>query len=566
MFRIREIVLYKGIEKKPYYFSDNAYVYGHNGAGKTALTKIIDYILGSSEPLSHDGLDNIEEISAYIQNDKTDLWIKRNIVTGDYYYKRTKNSKYTLVSAENYKETICEVITGTIDTKAIKVYKKVFEENPTFRSFSFLNFIDEIGQGDLGAVFTRGKDIKHLVRIRNIMDFFFNYENIENIYEKRIRLEELENEQKKLNNIKNQYVNSVIQIRNLFVLLGLDCSDDMSKNYETYINFQSNFYREKPKPTGDLVYLTRASHSLSEELKIYSYLKEQSDKAESRKKRTKSLLSILDSIIAENEKYNDDVDIIKKTIKEIQQDRLILSLADYDASIEKIKDEKEKIDRKIEILKSQSTELGYEQTIRILALLDNNFNVISSTIDIARIGYVEEEIKQTRKAIKELKNSYSQKGIKDFNNCLNKMYLHSEVQNVGYLDEDRKYESFSLEFDPFSQTVIARHKDGDAIISYMPGSMARHNHIQMLVYLCMFDYLYKNFRDFIYLPVLIIDSADQSMEDNSFDEIYPSLIKMAQSIGIQTIFISKHLPTYIKQEDLTDISGGLNPFHLRRGD
>lgn len=58
----------------------------------------------------------------------------------------------------------------------------------------------------------------------------------------------------------------------------------------------------------------------------------------------------------------------------------------------------------------------------------------------------------------------------------------------------------------------------------------------------------------------------QVKSGNSFDEIYPSLIKMAQSIGIQTIFISKHLPTYIKQEDLTDISGGLNPFHLRRGD
>lgn len=82
----------------------------------------------------------------------------------------------------------------------------------------------------------------------------------------------------------------------------------------------------------------------------------------------------------------------------------------------------------------------------------------------------------------------------------------------------------------------------------------------------MFDYLYKNFRDYIYLPVLIIDSADQSMDDNSFDEIYPSLIKMAQGIGIQTIFISKHFLSYINPEDLTDISGGLNPYHLRRDD
>ena len=69
-----------------------------------------------------------------------------------------------------------------MDVKAIQVYKKVFEENPSFRSFTFFNFVDEIGQGDLGSIFTRGKDVRHIVRIRKIMDFFFNYENAERIY------------------------------------------------------------------------------------------------------------------------------------------------------------------------------------------------------------------------------------------------------------------------------------------------------------------------------------------------------------------------------------------------
>ena len=109
MFRIRKIVLYKGTDKKEYGFSDNAYVYGHNNVGKTALTKIIDFVLGSSDSLSHDGLDNIEEVGAYIVNEKTELWIKRNL-QGEFYYKRTESSGYSLVSAEKYKETICEVL------------------------------------------------------------------------------------------------------------------------------------------------------------------------------------------------------------------------------------------------------------------------------------------------------------------------------------------------------------------------------------------------------------------------------------------------------------------------
>ena len=37
MFRIRSIALYKGTDKKEYLFTDNAYVYGHNNVGKTAL-------------------------------------------------------------------------------------------------------------------------------------------------------------------------------------------------------------------------------------------------------------------------------------------------------------------------------------------------------------------------------------------------------------------------------------------------------------------------------------------------------------------------------------------------
>lgn len=184
MFRIRKIILYRGIERKEYIFSDTSYVYGNNNVGKTALTKVIDYVLGSSELLEHAGLDNIEAVGAYFVNEKTELWVKRTI-RGEFYYKRTKESGLSLVSMEVYKDVICDLITDSPDDKAIKVYKKVFEEKPTYRSFTFLNFLDEIGQGDLGAIFTRGKEIKHLVRIRNIMDFFFNYENIEKLYEKK---------------------------------------------------------------------------------------------------------------------------------------------------------------------------------------------------------------------------------------------------------------------------------------------------------------------------------------------------------------------------------------------
>ncbi|MBR2692752.1 MAG: hypothetical protein IKE69_00920 [Thermoguttaceae bacterium] len=562
MFRIRSITLYRGVDEKEYSFSDNAYVYGHNNVGKTALTKVIDFVLGGGDSLAHDGLDNIEGIAAYIENNKTQLWIRRSI-QNEYYYKRSEISEYTNISAEKYKDVICELITDNADVKAVKVYQKVFEESPTYRSFSFVNFVDEIGQGDLGSIFTRGKEIRHLVRIRNIMDFFFNYENIEKIFEKSVELEGLEMEWRNYNNREAQYTHSVDRVHKLFTELGLVYSADMSANFESFKTFQDNFSRETEKPTDDLVYLSRASHSLSEELKLYSYLKKQGLVASSRKSRIERLLSTLKSIIVENKEYSEDVKVIVDAIDKIQQDKLILSLADYDASMKKIRERKDVLDSKIALLKSQASEISYERTLKTIALIEDHFKVINSMIDFGRVATLKKQMAVLKRQIKELKNSYNQKSIDSFNNRLTQMYISSSVSNVAYLNDDRKEDGFSLSFDPFSQVLVAKHKEGNAIVSYTPGSMARHNHLQLLVYLCMMEYLHNNFHNFIYLPILIIDSADQPMEDKSFEEIYPSLIDIAKNIGVQTIFISKVKPSTVEETDLIDITGGLNPFHLR---
>lgn len=562
MFRIRSITLYKGKASKEYVFTDNAYIYGHNNVGKTALTKVIDYAMGSSKDLSHAGLDNIDAVGAYLVNGKTELWVYRTLI-GECYYKRTNASEYTLISLDTYKEYISELITDFPDDKALKVYQKVFDENPTYRAFTFLNFVDEIGQGDLGAIFTRGKEIRHLVRIRNIMDFFFNYENIEKLYEKRTTLDAVETELRQYNDQMNQYTHSASSVRKIFATLGLVYSDDMCENYRVFENFRDNFSRKNMRSNDDLVYLAKASHSLAEELKIYSYMKNQSKTAENRKLRTERLLSMLYSIIAENNEYEEEVRVITRNIEDIKNDRVILSLADYDTSVEKIEEQKKVIDEKIAILKNNATELDYDKTLKLITLLEDHFRIVNSTIDISRGAELAQQAKTLRKEIKDIKNNYSQQNIKKFNDRLTQMYLENNVKGVSHLEDDRKEEQFSLAFDPFSQVLVAKHKEGKNIVSYTPGSMARHNHLQLLVYLCMFEYLHEQFTNFIYLPVLIIDSADQPMEENIFEEIYPSLIETAKKVGVQTIFISKVRPKTVDENNLVDITTGLNPFHQR---
>jgi hypothetical protein len=73
--------------------------------------------------------------------------------------------------------------------------------------------------------------------------------------------------------------------------------------------------------------------------------------------------------------------------------------------------------------------------------------------------------------------------------------------------------------------------------------------------------LNNNFNGFIYMPLLVIDSANQPMGVDSFEKVYPVLIKMAEEVGIQTIFMSKDMIGGIKDDDFIDISEGLNRFH-----
>ena len=183
MFKLESIKFIHNEEIQEYKFTEHSFIFGKNTRGKTALTVAIDYILGSGEKLTYQGLDHIDSIEAHLTNELTNLWIKRDI-EGGCFYRRTEESDFTQVSLNIYKDNICLMLMPDLNNRYLDIYTKVFDERPTFRSFNFLNYIDEKGAGDLSVVFTKAKDLKHNIRVRNIMNFFFNFEKIEQIYEK----------------------------------------------------------------------------------------------------------------------------------------------------------------------------------------------------------------------------------------------------------------------------------------------------------------------------------------------------------------------------------------------
>lgn len=561
MFKIESISFINGNDSQTYKFSSHTFVYGLNTVGKTALTKAIDYVLGSSDGLTYQGLDNIESIEAHLTNGLTNLWIKRTI-NGNYYYKRTPESQYSEVSSEVYKDNICLIIAPTSSTHFVNVYRKVFDEKPTFRSFTFLNYIEEKGLGDLSVVFTKAKELKHQIRIRNIMDFFFNYENIEQIYEKELELESAEKELSEISKDYQEFNRSLFQVKKLFKELHLTHTGDFTKDYATFLKFKNSYTRTAKSKSKDLVYLSKASFSLAEEIKLYTFMRDQSVNIVNRKDRISRLLSIITSIVNVHPEYAEYTKAIESIVEEIEAEKVILSLTDYTKAVKDIEQEKQKLDSQIELLRSQATELTYEVAVKKVGLLEHIFTILNREVNTDRLHELEVKTDQLKKEIKNLKSAFDQSKVEKFNNRLTELYLSSGL-NIKHLKEDLQDNNFSLEFDPFRLCLFATHEEQDQLNRFMPGSMTRQTHLQMLTYLCMFDYLKDNFRNFIYLPILIIDSANQPMGIEIFKEVYPTITQLADSIGVQTIFMSKDLLDYIPENDFIDISAGLNKFHKK---
>lgn len=575
MFKICKLRLWNQDAVKEYNLGTITYIYGSNSVGKTLFAECIDFILGTTEDdiLKKDGMENITAIEAFIANNKLNLWVKRDS-NARFYYKLAKSDKYSLVSRESYVEEISKIIFPKIeDNDQLKVYQNVFEESPTFRAFTFLNFITESHQGDLEQIFTKGDEIKNIIRIRKIMLFFFYYKNIEVISKKQEELDQNQREFNILSKKQTQYQYLFNKIRIGFQKLNLDFTGNNDTDRKTLYEFKKNFNRPQPKVSGDLIYLSRASFSLSEELKQYNFLLRQSKKAKNRKNNDEALLKLLETLSIENPKNSKYLKSIQKEIKSIQDDKALLSLANYNSAIKQIIEEKKKIDVRIKTIESQTNELDYDDATKQILILEQLLSDFIDFTDSDKLTELEEKNKQLKKEIRDLREHLDKENINKFNENLLEMYFDPEVEReVKYVREDKMADGFSFSFNPLEQQLMVKKNDKvdpnqEAVqISFIPGSLARRTHIQILVYLLMLKYVTNNFLNMRVLPLLVIDSADQAFKKSNFKYIYPEIIKYAKQAGIQLIFISKEFPDNgndYPENKYIDITKGFNPFHSK---
>ena len=158
MFKIRYLkVNYedKSIEPSVFPFEDSVYIFGHNNVGKTLLLKAIDYVLGKSDMIlgDIDGFENIYSFEAILLNQTRTLFVTRS-KNNEYGYKYSEEDKdYLTVDFEMYKQEITSFL-GCKYSKYFEEFKIYSGENLSFRAFSFINFLDEKGFGNLINIYS----------------------------------------------------------------------------------------------------------------------------------------------------------------------------------------------------------------------------------------------------------------------------------------------------------------------------------------------------------------------------------------------------------------------------
>lgn len=550
MFNLKYIKLnYKerNINPTVYNFGLLNYIYGDNDVGKTVMLQTIDFVLGKSNfPFDQiDGLDGIESVEAEVQNNGQSLYLKRSEY--DYGYKYSVDDSDYLVVDENLYKKVITMLISEDSSKYFDKFKAYVEEDLTFRAFSFLNFVDEKGLGDLTNIFTRIDSYYNQKRARKLMSFIFNYNNVSLLIDLKIKEENLQKELEELAGYEANYnylYNTIIRgCNNLQIQINSgDTLDDIHKAFEQFtITFKRNSKKRNHKPD-DLAVLTKISYSLSEELKYQQNLERQTQHLISRNKKAEQMLNAFKDLINVDAEYSVYVAEIEELIKKQKSDFNIISVKDFKSTIEEIKKKKESVDEYLIDCQQGLSKNPYATTLKVIGRLEQAFSDIANIPNMKEIRDKTNALNLIRRKIKEVNNQFDETLKKIFDEKIYSLYKQL-VSVVDFAKVDFDQAGFGMSFDPLRISISGRRaksKDENEIVSYNPGSMARETTWQAMAYIVMFQILNENFKELPVMPILFIDGLNQPYDEspNNYSEVCNLICNAAENIGLQLFIVS----------------------------
>lgn len=554
----------KTIEPSIYEFGDSVYIFGQNNVGKTIMVQAIDYVLGKSNFFleDKDGLENIISLEAKLVNDDRTLFICRS-KHNNFGYKYSENdAAYLTVDDKMYKQEITSFILGK-DSKYFEEFRNYLEEDLSFRSFSFINFLDEKGLGNLTNIFPRTSTYYNQKRESKLMTFVFNYKNVRKLIKLKKEQTELIETLKTLSEQKIAYNYSLAVIRREFneLQIPFKTEDSLQILKESFDSFSKHFYRDnigKRKSSDDLGVLLRISCSLSEELKFQENLWQQTKLLSNRNKKSEKLLIAFKELVLLDEDYAVYVDDIETLIKKQKLSHDILSIKDFEKTISEIKAKKIDIDRQIAACQKGLNKDSYENILKAIGRIEQAFTNISKIPELNEIMLTEQRLKQIEEQMKKLRKDFDNTLKTEFDETM--LMFYKELDKVKFVSEDLRQKNFKILFDPIKIAVCGERlkPDSDDIsVAYMPGSMARETTWQIIAYLTMFKLLKEKFNELPLMPVLFIDGLDQPYDEeiNSYPNIYNFIRNKALEIGVQLFVVSTRDGKPIGIKDQLHITG-----------
>ena len=443
MFRIETLTLYNlDDEKYTYSFSTGLnYFVGSNSTGKTVFYNFIDYMFGSSAPISKDPWFRGSLKKAEMEFTYCNIKYKaiRTIDSNKNFFGYSDDINLEPVNEDLYKERMNSVFTP--DEETLKEFRKFVEEDISYRTFTLFNFLGETRQGVLNNFFDKCDKVKYSVKLPGILNYIFN-DNLNEIASIRKKLEKLDHEIRDLEHKQTKYLFVLNGVNSRLAKLDInkrytgDNASAIRKELSAMINMENRVETKKD----NIAVLETVYNNLSEQIRVYENAKQDSKQLKKNSENQKLLLEKLNDFIEENGQYHYLIEPIQKLIVELNN---TISFSEYlqkDETIDVLK--RQMLATKKEIRENDSRFICYsvEQKAKYIS-------VIEELLD-DEIIFNEDDLKEKKKQKRELKeklrilqNTDNETKLKNLGLIITELYstAHDCSEVVGTDSEKKEY-------------------------------------------------------------------------------------------------------------------------------
>ena len=575
MFKIESLILTsdKG-DNYTYQFSSGLnYFEGGNDCGKTEFYNFLDFMFGSSYDLSiREWYIHLENASIILNKDGIRYRLTRTKDLEVNYFSYMDEDSVEAIGMADYKDKINAIFSP--DEKSLRELRSFMEEDITYRTFTLFNFLGEKRQGELNNFFDKLDDIKYSLKIDALLNFFFN-ENLMRIKEISKELESLEKEVKRIETIDSK--NSLIESKVNIILSELGIKKVYKNNNASEILEEiETFENMEEQPTVDNKDLSSLSiyfNTLSEQIKEYDKVLQDSKKIENDNDNRRKLLKRLLNLAEINEQYNYLLSPIVDTLGELDNSISFSKYVRQDEVIKKLK--KQKMDVKNELIRQTNKFKLYsldEKTEKIVVVKDLlTFNI--DIEDLKKLDKTKNRIRELKAELRVLKNSEDTSKIDYVSELMTEFYLSiKEVSSISKVDSN--IFGFNLQYYKKGNSIqaVIEDKSNKKKESIYIGSLARHTMMQLCGYLSFLVFMIEQNR-YPLIPFLVVDHISKNFDSvnakaigHIFDEFYNKI-----DIDDFQVFLFDDKESSLlnivadhNEKLITDTKTGFIPFYVKK--